>query len=413
MEWGKENKSDIAIKSLCLLLSPILGILASLPRINTRSSFVVLFISLVTFGFSLCTPDVESEDFNYDSVRYRRMFEEYVYMDYHGFVGHWDDYVNGVGKGDFFLDVLIFVLTRYTSNYHVLFMVVACLFALFLLKSLRFFVSETNYHFSLSCILLLFVFTLAGIDKINIIRWFLAYWLTVYALFRIYIDNSRLHYVLLCFAVVFHGSFIMLLPIIIIAMLIRHFRMIIPLILILSLFLSPVILKVATRVLPMILGDFYSMYTDYYYVYEINESGSGLIWLRRLLEVVLLISNTVIVLIFTKHYHDRIKGTKCESLYYILISIVLVVNLSISIPSVGSRFIMLVYPLLAYIFLVCFYEQQFRNVIYMYAGFILCCILTFSRYYMLPSLTDYLKLWHPLFYVSSPVYSFFKYIVLY
>lgn len=414
MNWDKEYKYDVALKSLCIILNPVLGMLASLYRINTRSSFVVLFISFITFGLALCTPDFEREDFNYDVVRYRNWFEKDAQMDNAQFKELLVDYFNDgfVGR-DIFLGIVNFGISRFTNNYHVLFLVVAFIFGFFLLKSLHFFVSENNYRFSVSCLLLLFVFTLAGIDKINIIRWFWAYWITIYSLFRIYVSNDKKYYLLLCSTPIVHASFVVMLLIIVLAKFLHRGIGLLPLLLIVSLVISPFVLNVSGYVVPLIFGERFSLYIDSFYIYEINESGSGFIWLRRLLEQMLLINNTVVALVFTRHFHSRIKSTKCESLYYILMTVVLFVNCTISIPSVGSRFIMLVYPLIAYIFLVCFYEQRFRNLIYFYSGFILCCILTFSRFYQLPCLVDYIKLWEPGFYLFSPIYSVVKYLILY
>ena len=74
--WEPEYKNDLTIKILAFLLSPVLGMLYSLYRLNTKSSFLILFLSFTTFGFSLVVPETETDDYNFDSVRYRAWFEE-------------------------------------------------------------------------------------------------------------------------------------------------------------------------------------------------------------------------------------------------------------------------------------------------------------------------------------------------
>lgn len=415
MRWNKEDKYDLIFKSISLTLNPVLGMLASLVRINTRSSFIVFFLSYITFGVSICTPDSYTETFRYDTIPYRNFFEDAVNTSLPEFAEIITDYLKTMTLTDYlFFETISFILTRFTSNYHVLFLTYSILFCIFTLKSMHYLVSESNYHFSISSLLLLFVFTLAGISTLSVLRWFMAYWIAVYALFRIHIDKDNKYYLLLIIAALTHTSLWVIFILSACMYVVRKFkRNLILSLLIISLFLSPVILKLTMKIIPLIFGEKFSSYINIFYVYQINESGTGLIWLRRLLEELLLISNTVVVCVFTWNFQDRIKSTKCESLYYFLIVLVLFVNLTITVPSVGSRFIMFAYPLIAYIFLVCFYGQKFRNLIYLYSGFILCCILTCSRFYLLPSLIDYAELWEPSFYILSPIYSFVKYLILY
>lgn len=412
--WCKEDKYDVILKVVGFLISPLLGILTSIYRINTRSSFFILFLIYLSFGFALTTPNVEKADFDYDVVRYRSWFEQEALNGNAEFAAELTEWTENFVGHDIFLPVIMFVVSRFTTNYHFLYLVVAFIFAFFFLKSLRYFVSANNYKFSLSCLLLLFVFSLAGgPNHFEWTRWSWANWIAMFSLFKIFVDGRHWYILLLLFTCIVHGSFVVMIPILVLVLFVRRFHKYVPVLLILSLLLSKFFLKVAVWFVPIIFGDKFGKYIDSEYIFQFNYGGTGLMWLERLLNFCLLLLNTVVVLLFSKHFDDKIKSTKYERLYYVLVSLTLFVNFTIDIPDVGKRFILMVYPLLAYIFLSCFYEQRFRNVIYGYAGFILLCLLTFNRFYLLPCLPDYLHLWEPEFYFVSPIYSFVKYLVLY
>lgn len=413
MMWEQENKYDVIIKSVGFVISPLLGVPASLYRVNTRSSFVVLFLSMLTFGLALNTPDIATETFRYDAVSYRQMFESYATYTFEDIKTECANYVGNFIGNDIFLQLLMFLVSRFTSNYHLFYMIVAMAFAFFYLGSLRYLVTDRSYTFSLSSVLLLFVFTLPAFPShLSVLRWFMGCLVAIYAIFHIFISGNKWYYLLLAATCTIHGSFIILTLIMAGALVLSKYTKLEPILLGVSLVLPPVMIKLATIVVPIIFGTRFSLYINPEYIQQVNNGGSGLIWLERLICFILLLFNTLACLLFSIKYTTNIKSTKAEPIYHILIAAVIFVNSTILIPSVGSRFILMTYPFMAYIFLTCFNEEKFRNIIYVYSGFIMLCIMTFNRFYMLPCLKDYFKLWEPEFYVTSPLYSVYKYLIM-
>jgi hypothetical protein len=161
--------------------------------------------------------------------------------------------------------------------------------------------------------------------------------------------------------------------------------------------------------LPESLSSHYDAYIDMDYIKKINEGGTGFIWVVRLFEFILRVVVNVVIFIFIKDYTRNIQSTKCESLYKFLLVLMAFVNCTFMIPSVGSRFVMLSFPLIAYILLVCFYRQQYRNLIYAFAGLFIAIFLILPfNIYQIPCLKFYNDLWGIFFVATNPIYSFFK-----
>lgn len=413
--WEPEYKNDLTIKILAFLLSPVLGMLYSLYRLNTKSSFLILFLSFTTFGFSLVVPETETDDYNFDSVRYRAWFEEAADDNVVDFKDKFVSYVNFTGEQDFYSSTLYFFVSRFTDNYQIMFMFAAMILAFFMLKSLRFLVEEDNYHFSISCLCILFLFMMAQIEKVVVFRFYTAYWIAIYAIFNIFISNNKKYIFLLLITPFFHASFFILYPLLILYYFIKDSYKVSVILFIGSFVFSFVALSLLTTlvaILPESLSLHYDAYVDLDYIKRINERGSGFIWVVRLFEIVLRVVVNVMIFIFVREYKDNIQSTKCELLYKFLLVLMAFVNFTFMIPAVGSRFVMFSFPIIAYILLTCFYRQQYRNLIYLFSGIFMFIflILPFSIY-QIPCLKFYNDLWGLPFIFTSPIYSFINYVL--
>lgn len=420
MAWQTENKYDTILKFGAFLISPIFGLFAALLRINTRSSFVVLFAVFVTFGFSMVTRNVRSDDFNFDSVAYRQWFEEAGNDTLADFAERFDNYLHFQNRNmDFYCDAVNFLVSRITHNYHYLFLVVALVFAYFKLKLLKLFVSEKNYQFSLLGLSLLFVFALNQIIGINAYRFYTALIIAVYAIFQILVCKNSKYLFLLAVTPFFHGSFVVVYVLWIIYYLLRkYWKIVLPICILVSLIfilfpslMASLIINVFSCVMPDVTR--FALYTDVFYMRDINEGGTGFIWMGRLLEhgTWLMLDASVVFYIF--NYNDYIKGTKCEELFKFLLILVLFVNAAIFIPSLGSRFLMMAFPMVAYIYLVCFTDKMQRHIgVYLFVAFYLFCMLMPWAVYQIPCLKFYTQLWEPLFWITSPLYSVVRYLIM-
>ncbi len=422
MQWLPENKNDIAIKFIAFLLSPILGLGAALLRLRTRSSFIVLFGVLVTFGFSMVTLEDNTDDFGFDSVTYRQNFEASVADTWIDFQENLYAYIHQEGDAnkDFYQAMMCFLVSRVSINYHVFFMAVAMVFAWFYLKTLRFFVEEEHYKLSVFCLLLLFLFSMNQVLKINAYRYYTALAIAVYATFQWLINKKPKYLILMATTPFFHASFIIMYAMIPMYYLVRKYMgvqivfMIFGLIFMImggSIASLTQLIEGLLALLPESFSSHYDAYTDEFYMQHINESGSGFIWIRRILEWLSVIVMDAMVIFFYRHFDTNIRGTKCESMFRFLVFMATFVTLSILIPSLGSRFMIWTFPLIAYIYLVCFNEQRYRKILYLFAGFYLFIFLIVPfNIYQIPSLKYYTQLWEPAFIYSSPIYLFVKYI---
>lgn len=415
--WESEYKNDLTIKIVAFLLSPVLGMLYSLYRLNTKSSFLILFLSFTTFGFSLVVPETETDDYNYDSVRYRAWFEDAADDNVADFKDKLFSFLNFTGKHDFYSSTLFFVISRFSGNYKIMFMFAAMVLAFFMLKSLRFLVREDNYHFSISCLCILFLFMMGQIEKVVMFRFYTAYWIAIYAIFNIFINKNKKYLFILLITPFFHASFFILYGLFFLYYLVKRSYKLSVILFVCSFVLSLFSSSLSTftdliSFLPESLSLHYDAYVDEDYVDMINNGGTGFIWVVRVFELILRVVINVVIFIFFKNYVNNIQGTKCEFMYKFLLILVSFVNFTFVIPSVGSRFVMLVFPLVAYILLVCFYTQQYRNLIYIFSGIFMFIflILPFSIY-QIPCLKFYNDLWGLPFVFSSPIYLFFNYVL--
>jgi len=414
--WLPENKEGIIVKIVAFLISPVLGMFSALVRPNTKSSYIILFLSLVTIGMAINIPDDRTEEMNFDSIAYRAEFEDYIGMsanDYKSVISNYSQ-MGEDGATDLYSNTLYFFVTRFSENYHICFLFVSIVFAFFMLKTTRYLVAEDNYHFSVLCLLLLFLFTMAQIGKINMFRFYTAFWVALYAIFKIVLDKDRRYWLLLAITPAIHGSFFLVFLIYALYWFMHDKLQLSVTILIFGFLFSSIAVQVFSWIilhLPESLGGHYSDYINEWYMSEINEGGAGYKWLARLIEFLMRISVNAIGLFFAYHYKTRIAETKCKPLFFFLMAVLAFVDFAIMIPDVGSRYLMFVFPLIAYIWLVCFAKESRWNwIIYPFAGLYLLIFLVLPwGVYRVPCLHYYFELWDADVLYQNPIYLWFKY----
>ena len=122
--WLPENKEGIIVKIVAFLISPVLGMFSALVRPNTKSSYIILFLSLVTIGMAINIPDDRTEEMNFDSIAYRAEFEDYIEMsanDYKSVISNYSQ-MGEDGATDLYSNTLYFFVTRFSENYHICFL---------------------------------------------------------------------------------------------------------------------------------------------------------------------------------------------------------------------------------------------------------------------------------------------------
>lgn len=407
------------MKGIAFLISPILGLLVSLLHPNTKSSYLIIFLSLITIGLAINIPDERTEDENFDSITYRSQFEDYTNISSSDFLSVISDYsqMTEDGATDLYSRTLYYIVSRFTANYHICFMIIALIFSIFMLKSLRYLISEPNYTLSGACLLLLFLFTICQIEKINAFRFYTAYWIAMYAILKIIVDNKTWYLLLLAVTPIIHGSFFIIILIYILYRLLRNRPAIMMIIAVISLILSPFAVTAMSWVLyhlPDSLGGHYSAYIDIWYMNKINKEGTGYKWVVRLMELAVRITINIIPLFFAYHYNSHIKNTKSRNIFIFLLAVLAFVNFTFMIPDAGSRFCMFIFPLIAYIWLVCFIKEKKGNwLLLLFTSIYLFFFLILPwNIYSIPCLRYYFRLWDYDVVLMSPIFLWFKYIFL-
>src|SRR5690554_2096184 len=206
--WLIEDKKEKAFKGILFILNPLLSVFYSFKRINTRSSYVVFFLFALLFGLSFTVQSGKTEDLKIDGATYREKFDQYQTYSEVLFYNRLQEYLEfDEGDKDFYFDIIAFSVSKWTDNYHYLFLIFAAVFAYFALKSLRFLTAEPNFTTSISCLILVFLFMNNQIFNINGVRFWTAAWIAVYSIFQVF-RNGNKHYVWLAlFTPFIHGSF--------------------------------------------------------------------------------------------------------------------------------------------------------------------------------------------------------------
>ena len=187
--WPSESKQAKGTKLLLFLISPVLGFLHSLRSMNTKSSYWVFFFFAVCFGMAFSIDAYESASIyssGIDAGRYRLEFEKSSNMTSQEFFRDLNSFMQfDDGDKDLYYITMVYLVSRFTHNYHFLFMAFAIVFAFFQLKSLRLLTQHEQFENSLFFLILAFFFTWNQIFNINAMRFYTAAWIGVYAIFQI------------------------------------------------------------------------------------------------------------------------------------------------------------------------------------------------------------------------------------
>ena len=413
--WLPEQNDGLILKGIAFLISPVLGMLSAIVRPNTKSSYLILFLSFITIGLAMNIPDGIVDDQYYDSIFYRAQFEDLAVQSSSDFSSFLSDYsqMNDSGSTDIYSHTIFYFVSRFTDNYHVCFMVLMVIFAWFMLKAMRYLVSEPNYCISVTCLLLLFLFTICQIQKINAFRFYTAYWMAIYALLKIIVDGDKRYWLLLAATPAVHASFMLVFGIYALYVVMRGRHRLTVIVLVLAVLFSSIAVKTflwVTSHLPGSLGAHYGSYLSEWYMQEINESGTGYKWIVRLFEALVRLSVNVIALFFATQYRTRIADSKCKNLYFFMMAVLAFADFTFMIPSVGSRFVLLAFPMIAYIWLVCLgQEKRYNWILYGFTGLYLFYFFALPwSIYQIPSFNLYTSLWNMDILYQSPLWLWYK-----
>ena len=405
--WEIEQSSDVVLKVVTFLLTPFLGFLVALRRINTKSSFVIFFLFSVFFGLNFNTSSGRDETHTGDASQYRMFFE----YDKNMTSGELRDIFNVYSSfqdemtRDLYVPLMSFLTAKISDSYHVFFALLACVFAFFMLKSFKFISVELPRN-NIYILIILYLFALSNsIFNINGCRFWTSAWVAVYSMFQIFRNGNKRYFLLAAITPMIHASYWFFLFVLLIAYFFGkglHFWKIV-------FFLSFILSSLSTQILvdlsdylPASLQFLVDRYTDN----DIEVKSNLYQIIHRIFDFARTVVLAYMMFLFMKHEKNIMNNPKINRLYPLLLVWMTICNFVMPIPSLGKRFIVLGYPILAYIWYIIFEKnQKYRRVllIYPFAGLmgiyeLIMCYLHFSV---------------PLsFYYTSPLYQIYKYIIL-
>lgn len=405
--WDPEISSDALLKIISFIISPFLGFLFSIKRLNTKSSFIVFFLFSVFFGLNMET-SIGKDDFHRgDAAQYRYKFEMYKSMssgDVSDVFAAFRSFDDGNNR-DIYVPIMSFIASRLSDNYHVFFAILAMVFAFFSLKSLRFFTSELEGKNSLCILILVYLFAMTNsIFNINGCRFWTAAWIAVYSMLQVYKNGNERYYILAAITPIIHASYWFFLGILLIAFFMRRATRFWRIFFFASFVLSSVSMQLVVDLssyLPSSLQFLVERYTG-----EVELKTNLYQVIRRIFGLASTVLTAYMMYLLMKHDKEIKNNPKTNNLFPLLLVWMSICYFVMPIPSLGGRYIVLGFPILAYVWLVTFEKHgKYRNVLLLYPVAnlmfiyeLICCYIDYSV---------------PMsFYYTSPIYQLYKYIIL-
>lgn len=390
-QWPTENLIDKRTKYVLFLISPILGFLYALRRINTRSSYVVFFLFALCFGLSFTNNQKTKMEQGIDSDRYLTAFHQYV-------ANPAADTIRE-DENDYYFDGIALGLSKVTDNYHWMFLIFAGVFAFFQLKSLKYLTQEKEFQNSLGCLLLCFLFTYNGIFNINGMRFWTAAWIAVFCMFKIYRDQNYKYLLLVALTPLVHLAYWLFVGMVVGSLLTKRFEKFWIIAFFISFAFSNFALYFVAEnasLLPPALAEKALAYTSEKAVENRLDRNIFIIAFNYIKQFYF----GFIILLFIIH-RKKIQNTPIKyNVFLALLVWMTFCNFAMSIPSVGVRFIILSYPLIAYIWLSIFKTQKYKLIL-----FALPFVFAYDIYRLIQL---YFTVLTPSFYISSPLYLIFR-----
>ncbi len=232
----------------------------------------------------------------------------------------------------------------------------ACIFSFLCLKSLKFLTCQSEYKKGYLCRCILFFFLISNsIININGFRFWTAMWYVVWCTFNLVLSNKKVFLLLLPFSLFIHSSMLVYIIVFLLYYISRNQIKLWLILSVISIILSSFSILLAQSIvsyLPEILQRTIIKYTDADYM-QANTSGTGWFWLEHLFDIIKLVFLFVILFFVSRVNRIEKLSTAQRELFVFTLCLFSFSNFTTAIPSLGSRFINITYPFIAY-FLVIF-----------------------------------------------------------
>ena len=338
------------------ILSPFLTFLYSCFDLRKRSAQIVFVLFFGLFGYCHSFEDTRA-----DSYRKAQSFTNYAARDYEDI---YDDFRAGEQK-DIYEDVLYSTVKSFTTDPHMMMMIVGLFAGVFYMLLARRFLEDRHlaYAWPIAILVIMFIFSL-NIPQLGGIRTFTAFPIFTYSLIKLIFDGKRAWIVGILIAPLIHFGYIIATIVAIVAWLVRipntllHYVAIF--ICLTSIFLDT---SSYTGALDMVLGSVdndaiesrLTSYGDEDTDMEFNKSlTTRLIRLNNQASAIFL----VLLLIYLHRNWSSFRTTfYTERLYNVLLLFIIASYALISYSVVGQRFVYIALVLL-YMFMLNLYQDN-------------------------------------------------------
>ena len=244
------------------------------------------------------------------------------------------------------------------------------------------------------------------IFNINGMRFWTAAWIAVYAIFQIFKNNNKKYFLLALTTPFFHGAYWIYLVVIIIAYFFKKYSKLWVVLFFISFLVSNISIDFIyslTDKLPPFLADMALSYTDPEYV-ELRRASLASSRFAKIFNFLVRFYLNLMVYLFIRNSKTINNNPKTQNLFSFLLVWMTFVNFTMPVPSLGGRFMTLSYPLIAYIWLVNFKGKKYTKILYAMPFVLLFSFYTQLQYYNM--------VLDPVFYISSPFYLIYKYLLM-
>lgn len=341
---------DIATsKFLLFIIWPFGSFLHSLTNLKSKSSFIIIFLFCILFGYTFLAENKYADSYKY--IEEFKASNELSASTYFKEL-HYYFTLNSKTK-DIYVLTCNFLISAFTRNYHILMAFYAAVFAFFYLKSFRFIVKRPEFSMTFACYILAFLFTFSNpIFNINGVRFWTAGWIAVYSLFQI-IVNKKINYLILAFFTpIIHISYLSFIIVIIIYLLLKGMENVWMIAYLVSFFVTNIALQFIGSLndyMPQVIQNMIWSYTEENNLATRIEQIQNLPLYAKILNSLpnLFLNALMIVFIFNqKKIRQKIEAFP---IYIFLLVWMTFVNFTYSIPSFGGRYISLAVPFITYL----------------------------------------------------------------
>ena len=210
-----------ASKAILFILNPFISAIFSLKDIRDGVSHRFLYLWFLIFGIGFCAISEVADSFRY--VEKFMIEHNYTWSQYMMEINEYFTFESNI-KDIYTLTVNFFV-GRFTNKYHWTYFIYAAVFGFFYIKSLKIFLRHNNVSNNIVFYALLFMFCYSNpIYNINGVRFWTAAWIGVYVALSVFVEKDYKKLPLLILLPLVHGSSVIWVVIMAIALLLSRFQ---------------------------------------------------------------------------------------------------------------------------------------------------------------------------------------------